>query len=144
MIEVNIPQDIREFEPTLIGSLTTRKTICGTALVAGTLGMYYIERAAGISDPFQFPVFMLAAIPPFLIGWLKPYGMHFEKFIVKAFTDNFLAPAHRLYKIENIWDTLDEDIEKQERRQERKEKKKKDKVKETPRNKLPMELRPYR
>lgn len=152
MIEIKVPKDIQEFEPTLIGPFTTRTLICAIAVVALTYGGYMAEKAIGIEDPVSVPVFCLLAIPPALIGWVRIYGMHFEKFAGKAIRENFIAPAKRLYKVENMWNVIEkeaEDAAKAEARQEAKaagkEYKPPKKVawKETPRNQLPQELRPY-
>lgn len=112
MIEVTVPKDIREYEPTLIGPLTSRTFVCSIIMVLLVYGVYLLEKAIGIEDPMEVPLFLIFGIPPFLIGWYKPYGMHFEKFIGKAFRDNFLAPRNRPYRIENMWDSI---IEKEEK-----------------------------
>lgn len=152
MIEVPIPQDIREFEPTLIGPLTTRHTICLVAMACVTYSVYFIEKSLGI-DPMDAPVFMIPAIPIALFGWYKPYGMHFEKFIDKAYNDNFACPTKRLYKIENCWDVISEEKEKEERNEARAQARAKGETYTSPRkthfsempaNKLPKELKPYK
>ena len=146
MIEVSIPKDIRDFEPTLVGPLTTRKFVCLIAMVGGVYGTYMLEKSVGVEEPLSAPFFLIVGLIPFLIGWFKPYGQHFEKFIGKAVRDNFIAPKNRLYKIENMWDTIAEEekanAEGQDPAQRQKERKKE--VKETPRSKLPQELRGYK
>ena len=100
MIEVSVPRDIREYEPTVIGTLTARQLVCSVALVLMVYGGWFLEKAIGIADPVsEAPFFIFLAIPPFLVGWQKPYGMPFEKFIVKAYQDNFRAPQKRIYKV---------------------------------------------
>lgn len=151
MIEVNIPKDIRDYEPTLVGPLTTRKFVCLIIMIALVYGCYMIEKALDI-DPLQAPVFLLFAIPPFLMGWYKPYGMYLEKFLGKAIRDNFLAAAKRPYQIENMWDGIIEEEEKAERIEQAKagntkgkqEANKQDPKKAVPKEKLPPELKPYK
>ena len=113
MIEIPVPKDIREYEPTLIGPFTTRQVLCAVVMVALVYAVYFIEKAVGVEDPMQAPVFLLFGIPPFLVGWVKPYGMHFEKFFSKAFRENFLWPAKRPYVVENMWDSIIEEEEKE-------------------------------
>lgn len=111
MIEIEIPQDIREFEPTLVGPLTTRQFLCLVIGGLATYGTYLLEKATGV-DPMSYPAFILVAIPFFLVGWYKPYGMHFEKFVGKAFRENIMAPKNRKYIVDNMWDVIIQDEQK--------------------------------
>ena len=112
MMEIPVPKDIREYEPTLIGQFTTRHIICIGVMIALVYGVYLLEKAFGVEDPMEFPIFLIFAIPPFLVGWFKPYGMHFEVFAQRAFRDNFIAPSKRPYRVENMWYNI---IEKEDR-----------------------------
>lgn len=112
MMEIPVPKDIREYEPTLIGPFTTRHIICIGVMIALVYGVYLLEKAFGVADPMEFPIFLIFAIPPFLVGWFKPYGMHFEVFAQRAFRDNFIAPSKRPYRVENMWYNI---IEKEDR-----------------------------
>ena len=152
MIEINIPKDIREFEPTLVGVLTTRQVICAIVICITVYATYSLEKAAGI-DPMSAPLFILPAVPPGLIGWFKPYGMHFEKFFMKAFRDNVLCPTKRLYKVHNFYDIIAEEQKykdmspeeiKAAKKEEYKRKQQFKKAKEPPRSRLPQELRSYK
>lgn len=152
MIEVSIPQDIREFETTVVGPLTARHLVCIVGIAAVTYAGYFIEKAAGL-NPLDLPIFAIPALPFGLIGWWKPYGMHFEQFIGKAYEDNFSCPAKRLYKVENAWDTIIKEKEKEiideERAKAREEGKsytppRKEPFKESTRSNLPQELRSYK
>ncbi len=150
MIEVSVPRDIREYEPTVIGTLTARQLVCSVALVLMVYGGWFLEKAIGIADPVsEAPFFIFLAIPPFLVGWQKPYGMPFEKFIVKAYQDNFRAPQKRIYKVENMWDVILEEEHKEALAEQRRNRTnmsqpKSEVIKETPRSKLPDELKAYR
>ena len=112
MMEIPVPKDIREYEQTLIGPFTTRHIICIGVMIALVYGVYLLEKAFGVADPMEFPIFLIFAIPPFLVGWFKPYGMHFEVFAQRAFRDNFIAPSKRPYRVENMWYNI---IEKEDR-----------------------------
>ena len=138
MIEIPIPADIREYEPTVVGPLSARKLVAVVAMVAGVYAGYAIEKAVGIEDPMQLPIFLLLAIPPLLVGWVKPYGLYFEVFISKVIRDNILAPVNRPYIVENFYDTIAQEDEPEET-QDKNTKKEKKAV--TPRNK---ELRAYK
>lgn len=152
MIEVPIPQDIREYETTFVGPLTLRHCVCIAAIGGITYAGYFLEKAAGI-DPMSAPLFMIPALPFGLIGWFKPYGMHFEKFIGKAYDENFRCPSKRIFMVENSWDEIVKEKEQEEQKAERAKARekgetykapKKQPFKESNRNSLPQELRPYK
>lgn len=116
MIEIEIPKDIREYESKLIGPFTTRQLLCGIGLV---LSCYLSYKAAvsvlGDESSLKFFFPMICAIPFGLVGWVKPYGMHFEKFAKSVFVSLVLAPAKRFYKIDNVYDRFDKIIDKEEK-----------------------------
>ena len=43
-MEIPVPKDIREYEPTLIGPFTTRHIICIGVMIALVYGVYLLER----------------------------------------------------------------------------------------------------
>lgn len=121
MIEVNVPKDIRSYEPTLIFMFTARQTACLALMAVFTIACYMLEKSAGVS-PMEYPFFVIPAIVIFPFGWIKPYGMKFEQFIKKAYTDNFKAPTKRKYEVENMWDVIMKDAVEEEHRRELEEK----------------------
>lgn len=116
MIEIEIPQDISKFETKLIGPFTTRQLLCFIGLVAGCVGSYKAVTAfLGDESSLKMIIPMIVAIPFALIGWYKPYGMNFEKFVSSTFVSMFLAPTKRVYKIENTFDAFDKMIDDEEK-----------------------------
>ena len=147
MVEVNVPKDIRAFEPTLLFIFTTRQVICGALLLILAYAGYYLEKAMGVPDPLKQPWFVFFGVPPFLFGWIKPYGMHLEDFLWNAFNDNFLSKQNRYYEVDNMWNSIlktDEMEEKQEIRKKGGKVKNVEKFTELPKNKLPNSLKPYK
>ncbi len=149
MIEVAVPQDIREFEPTLLGFLTTRQVVCGGLGLVGIYGIWAMEKSLGL-DPMEVPLYLIAAVPAGLIGWFKPYGIKFEKFMATAFVSNIIAPSKRVYKIDNYYTQMEKEIlyagmsEEEIAKAEKAESKKKARRKKKARYKLPQELRDYK
>lgn len=121
MIEVNVPKDIRAYEPTFLFMFTARQTACIALMGVFTIACYMLEKSAGLS-PMEYPLFVIPAILIFPFGWIKPYGMKFEQFIQKAYTDNFQAPTKRKYEVENMWDVIMKGAEEEEHRRELEEK----------------------
>ena len=139
MIEIPVPKDIRDYEPTLVGPFTTRHIVCLAIMAALVYAVYLLEKACGIEDPLQMPIFLIFGIPPFLFGLYKPYGLHLEVFLKKAIRENLLSPVNRPYKVENMWEGIVEEEDKafvSEMRQKGllKENEKKDKQKNTSKN----------
>lgn len=60
MIEVSVPRDIREYEPTVIGTLTARQLVCSVALVLMVYGGWFLEKAIGIADPVSEAPFLFS------------------------------------------------------------------------------------
>lgn len=116
MIEIEIPQDISKYESKLIGPFTTRQTICVAGLLVGCISSFFaVSSVFGEDSPLRLLVPMIIAIPFALIGWYKPYGMHFEKFVKSVFVSLILSPAKRLYKIDNVYDRFDKMIDAEEK-----------------------------
>lgn len=153
MIEVPIPQDLNEFEPKILGAVTTRQAFC---IIAGAIlgyTVYAIEVACGVENAVEVPLYIIPVIPCFLLGWIKPYGIKMEDFLKVAIISNFVSPCHRVYKENSFYDQIIEEAKKEQykgmtqkeiiklKKAETKAKKKKSKIN---RGKLPQELRPYR
>ena len=96
MIEIEIPKDINKYEAKLVGPFTTRQTICFVlACICGIPTFLFLKDKT--PQDVSAIITMIIFIPFVLIGWVKPYGMNFEKFAQSAFISNFVAPAKRKY-----------------------------------------------
>lgn len=116
MIELEIPKDVRAYEAKLIGPFTTRQLFCAIGAALGFYGAYKAAESILGEDSgllLLFPI--IVAVPFALIGWVKVYGLPFEKFAKSVFISMFLAPTKRLYKIENTFDRFDKIIDDEER-----------------------------
>ena len=109
MIEIEIFEDIKDQPAKLIGPFTTRQTIC--AVVAGGLCFlaYKFSTALfGKGNSYTVLLIILACIIPVLIGWIKPYGLPFEKFAVNMLYTYLLPPKKRLYCAKNIYEEFED------------------------------------
>ena len=84
-IEMEIPKDISKYEAKIIGPFTLRQAVCtvpavGIAVLAFTTLIKYIPK-----DVCIFMTIILVA-PLLLCGYIKVYGMPFEKFAKMVFT----------------------------------------------------------
>ena len=99
MIERPIPQDILKYKQKAIGNFSAREIIFG-GIGAGVIAYFAFNVFGDIEEGSYRAI--LSAIPglPFLaIGFLKIYGMPFEKSAIPMFYDNFLCPIKRLKEI---------------------------------------------
>lgn len=99
-IERKIPKDISKYESKLIAGLTTRQIVFGVPALAIGVGCFFLFQEYLPSDVNIFIDFALA-LPLFCCGWIKPYGIPFEKYVSMVFVSMFLAPKHRKYCTEN-------------------------------------------
>lgn len=120
MIEIEIPKDIRKYETKLIGPLTTRQTICAVGACAIAFAVSKITTF--VPQDLQFFVIALPALPFLLIGWVKPYGMHFEQFVASTFVSTILSPKYRKYKTKNVYATYVNNDNKKKKNKNKKKK----------------------
>ena len=100
-IEKEIPKDIRQYEPKLIGPFTTRQVLCLIPALGLGVALFVILKNVFSTDIRLF-IITFVAIPFFLLGWYKPYNMPFEKFVRTVFISTILSPLYRKYKTERI------------------------------------------
>lgn len=106
MINVEIIQDIKSYDPKFIGPLSFRNFICGLIAILLGGGAFLLARIIFV-DKFAALIGALFAAPAFLCGYYKPYDIPFEKFIIRYIRNTFLTPVFRKYKITN---TFEEDL----------------------------------
>jgi len=108
MIEVDVPKDIREYEPKLFNLVTLRQVIlliigCAIAVLAFFVLPIKDWTVRGILSSFLF-------IPSIIFGWMEVYGMKLEKFLWQVIKSSLLVPKVRPYKPESTIDYLPEPI----------------------------------
>ena len=115
MIEIEIFEDIKDQPTKLIGPFTTRQTVCAVA----ALGLGYITYKVmngvfGEGNSYTWLAIMLVCIPSILLGWIKPYGLPFEKFANNMLFTYLIPPKKRLYKSVTTYDDFEALIEAEE------------------------------
>jgi len=139
LIEIEIPKDIRQFEAKLIGPFNTRQLICFVAGAAIAIPTYLAIKDMAPTDICLFAS-ICTFLPFALCGWIKIYGMPFEKFFMSFLYSAILAPGKRKYKTKNLFDLpgnkfeepeISENIPQKEKTKKQKVKKKKQKFKQS-------------
>ena len=109
MIEIEIPKDIKEFEPKLIGPLTKRTLLGGIAVVVTSLVGYFIMNSF-CDNGLRFITPAIFDIPWALIMFYKPYGMKFEQYFMSQLYTTIIPPKHREYKIDNLYKQFENEL----------------------------------
>lgn len=117
MIEVEIPNDIKEFEPKLIGPFTKRLLLCAVAIAAtSVIGYFILDKFTDSGLRIVIP--LIFDVPWALIAAYKPYGMKFEKYFVSQLYTTIIPPKHRRYKTENLYEKFENEIIAEEKAKE--------------------------
>lgn len=111
MIEVEMSEDIRKYEPKAVGPFTLRQLICfGIAAI--------IAIPIAILLPLRWDNKLLVAciivVPIALCGYIKMDGMPFEVLVLRLVYMYILTPGKRKYKRENTYRTAMKRMQKQE------------------------------
>ena len=107
-IEREVLQDITKYKAKLVGPFTLRQTVC--VAIAGGWGLLVHSAMKGIFEKsFIMGVALVVVIPALVCGFIEPYDMPMEKFVI-GLVRSLLSPAVRKYKkktnIELITDYL--------------------------------------
>ena len=100
MIEREISADISSFQVPMIGPLTARQTVCLVVAAPCCWAVYHYIGPYVTRDIAGF-LLMIPAVPAALLGWYRPFGLPFEKYLRSVFVYRILAPRRRKYKIVN-------------------------------------------
>jgi hypothetical protein len=128
MIDIEIPKDINKYEAKLVGPFTARQTGCFAAALGVGIPLFMgMTKSLGAPQDVAIIAMIIVVTPFLLLGWIKPYGMAFEKFIQTAFVSNVLSPKKRKYVTDNNYFTYSEvqavmryDVKEREKEMKRK------------------------
>lgn len=109
MIEVEIPSDIKEYEPKIIGPITKRIAICLIGIAATSLIGYSILNQI-FDNSLRILIPLIFDVPWALIAAYKPYGMKFEKYFISQLYTTIIPPKHRKYTVENVYEKFEQKI----------------------------------
>lgn len=123
-IEREIPKDISKYEPKFAGPFTIRNLVFGIPGIALAVGCHFLLRPF-VPNDVNFFINILVCLPFILCGWVKPYGVPFEKYISIVFVSLVLAPKHRKYRTENLYSDLKESQQTDPAQKNKKKKRKK-------------------
>ena len=98
MLEIPMSQNIKDFDPIVVGPFTLRQIVC--VAISCTYG---IPLAFIIPIDISIRMLIVTALmfPVIACGWVKIQGKHLEKFIILIVKNGILYPKRR-YPEENI------------------------------------------
>lgn len=99
-------KDVGNYEPKLIGPFTTRQTIfIGIGAVIDVLLGVTLE-AIGVDFMTIAALCIVIIIPFVLLGYLHPYGMKAEQFLIQYYIYHIAAPGVRKYETKTGLDNM--------------------------------------
>lgn len=105
MIEGEILNDIKGYEPKFIGPLTLRQTACIGLATITSLPIGFLTGQVFINE-IAITIGGIVGVPFMICGFWKPYGIPFEKFAKQFIKMQILAPKNRKYKTENYYESF--------------------------------------
>lgn len=124
-IQMPIPKEISSFKPKIMLGMTFRQLICGSIGIVSTVVIYALLGKYIPSNDLKVILSGLVMVPCVCLGWIEPYGMSFEKFIITYIQNCILSPSVRKYKAENNFEIFEKDMHKYFEAEEKKDKSKK-------------------
>ena len=107
MVEVEMTKDIHEYDPKLMGLITTRQLVLLLIGLAYSIPIAFLLPVEDLSIKILVMAFLM--FPVLVCGWMNMQGMKMEQFVAQVVKSVFLHPQKRLYKIEGSAGYLQEE-----------------------------------
>jgi hypothetical protein len=109
MAFVNVPKDLNRVKTKVALNLTKRQLICfGTAALIG-VPVYIFSRAA-LGDTTAVLLMIGLMLPMFFMAMYEKDGQPAEIVIRNIIRTRIIWPGKRLYKTENLYETLEREV----------------------------------
>lgn len=143
MILIQIPKDIRSYEPKFLGPFTVREGICIAIAGAIMLGGVAIEKYLFQMDSVSYIPPAIPAMIPIFFGWgERLLNMKPEVYLRTVFIQSTMVPKYRPFKTHNFYDVREKKYSpSQDEETEKTVKPRKKKNREL--RKIPDELKAY-
>lgn len=113
MIEIEMNDDIREYEPAAVFVFSARQICCIGISLSYSIPIALLCLHVGIDIVNSIFIAALFAVPVAACGFVKVYGAPLEQILIQVIRDNILSPRKRVYK--TITDYEDMGIERGKR-----------------------------
>lgn len=96
MLQIQIPKDVRTFDPKIVGQFTTRQIFCLLGIIIIAMFTHWLGLGYYAGSPLFFVLFF--------IGWGdKIVGMPVDKYMRYVFISQMLYPKKRKYAIRSYY-----------------------------------------
>lgn len=96
-LEIEVNEDIRKYQPKLIGPFSLRETGClGVAAISYFIAKTVLSEILPTDVAGWFSLIFLA--PGLAAGWFKPFDQYLEVFLKSYIKTNILSPRIRTYR----------------------------------------------
>ncbi len=95
MIEIPMTDDIRRYQPKVLGPFTLRQLVCSLLGVAVALPTWVLTKDMSIDN--RILILAFAALPVMSCGWVKMDGLPLEMLVFRLIYFYFLTPKKRKY-----------------------------------------------
>lgn len=112
MIEIEIPADIKEYEPKVLGPFSGRALIGIIGVVVTSIVGFFILDTF-LDNGLRIIIPLIFDLPWVLFGYYKPYGMKFEDYFKSQLYTTIIPPKRRVYKTENLYEQIENQMEEE-------------------------------
>ena len=105
MIQIEMSKDINDFSPKIISVFDKRQLVC--VGIAASYGLPIMFFATGFDIYTRMMIAAVLMFPVLACGWVKAYGMSFERFCYHIIKTQVFGKTTRYYKTENAFDYID-------------------------------------
>lgn len=104
MIEIPMTDDIRKYQPKILGPFTLRQLVC--AILSGVVAIPVFALTKNMTIDNRILVVAFSALPVLACGWIKMDGLPLEKLLFRLIYFYMLAPKKRKYKTVNTYKSV--------------------------------------
>lgn len=120
MIEREIPKEITDYETKYLFKMTLRQNIAFGVMLIVNMLLHFYAKPFIHSEIVDWLMLLVATIAGAIALW-KPNKQDFEKVAWFAIQTELIYPKIRVYKTENVFSKMREDIISEEKEKEREE-----------------------
>ncbi len=104
MIEIPMTDDIRKYQPKVLGPFTLRQLVCSLLALLFALPFWILTSDMTIDNRILIVAF--AALPVLSCGWIKMDGLPLEKLLFRILYFSVLTPKRRKYQSVNTYHSV--------------------------------------
>lgn len=98
MLKVPINPDVKEYSPKVVYGLDGRQFKC--MAIALFLGYLFVKYVTCFEIINRITIAFILVLPVLACGWIFPYGMPLERFLLHIAVHYIMTPRKRLYRPE--------------------------------------------